>query len=304
VTEERGRGWGAALALALFAVLVSSIHPALLLAVPLGLLMVGLPPLRSPYRLVGALLLVLLFAAPMGGAVWMAERGWSLLVGGSFLAVVALWPRGGFLHRGLAAIAAAVVVAAAVLGIGGAWRGLEMQVAERFRAAADFWSERMTAGDAAGAEQAAETFARIAELEIHLYPAMLTLASLAALGAVWFAYRRLVDRSRDVLPPLRQFRFDDHLVWLFIVGAVLVVVPLNEAASRAGANLATFMAALYVLRGAAVVIALTAPAGLMAWLLAGFAVLMLPFVAGAALIVGLSDTWLDLRARMAARGES
>ena len=130
-----------------------------------------------------------------------------------------------------------------------------------------------------------------------LYPAMLAIASLAALAVAWWGYRRLTDSDGVPLAPMREFRFADHLVWVLIAGAILLVAPIGDVAARAGANLATFMAVLYVLRGAAIVIALTGVGGAGMFLMGVMAVLLLPLVASAALIIGLSDTWLDLRRR-------
>jgi predicted signal transduction protein with EAL and GGDEF domain len=167
-------------------------------------------------------------------------------------------------------------------------------VDRRFREAASFWVARLEASDPAMADLS-DTFRRVADLEVLLYPAMLALASLAALAVAWWGYRRLVERNGDALAPMRDFRFADHLVWLLIVGVALLIVPLGDVASRAGANLATFMAALYVLRGAAIVVALSNAGGFAAFLMGVMAVLLLPLFAGAALVIGLSDTWLDLR---------
>ena len=293
----RRGGWGAALALALVATLISAIHPALLIAVPLALLLIALPPLRSPYRLIGLVLLAMLFATPATGPLWYAERGWALMVGALFLAVITLRPGRGFLPRGMIAVAAASVASIAILSGFGGWQRVEWAVARRFRDAASFWTARLKgAGDPSMADLS-DTFRRVADLETMLYPAMLALASLAALAVAWWGYRRLVERSAETLAPMREFRFADPLVWVLIAGTVLLIMPLGEAATRAGANVTTFMAALYMLRGMAIVVALTGVAGVGAFFLGVMAVLLLPLFAGAALVIGLSDTWLDLRRR-------
>ena len=62
-----------------------------------------------------------------------------------------------------------------------------------------------------------------------------------------------------------------------------------------------FMAALYALRGLAVLLALAGSPGPAAILLGGLALLFLHKLAMAATVmVGLSDTWLDLRRRRSA----
>lgn len=297
----RRGGWGTALALGLFATLVSAVHPALLIAVPMALLLIALPPWRSPYRIVGLVIIALLLAGPPDGPLWYAERGWTLVLGGTFLAIVALRPGGEFLPRGIAALGATSVVGALVLAATGGWSSVEWSVARRYREAATFWAARMdTAGDPAVADMA-DTFRRVADLEVLLYPAMLGLASLAGLAVAWWGYGRLAGRD-GALAPIREFAFTDHLVWLLVAGAALLIAPLGEMATRAGANLAMFMAGLYVLRGAAIVLALSGVSGLSAVLLGVLTVLLLPLVATAALVIGLSDTWLDLRRRGASGG--
>ena len=293
----RRGGLGAALALALVATLVSAIHPGLLIALPLALLLVALPAARSPYRLIGVIILVLLFAEPVSGAMWYAERGWAIMLGAAFLAVVAMRPGASFLHRGLVAVAVTTAIAGAVLLVSGAWTRLEWAITRRFREASAFWTARLAAANDPSLADMGATMQRVAELEVMLYPALLALGSLAALATAWWCYRRLIDRSGEALSPMREFSFADHLVWILIAGAILLIVPLGEVAARLGANLATFMAALYVLRGAAILLTLTGVSGVGTFLLGVVAVLLLPLVAGAALVIGLSDTWLDLRRR-------
>jgi hypothetical protein len=137
-----------------------------------------------------------------------------------------------------------------------------------------------------------------AELQAKLYPAMLALASLAALGVSWWAFGRLARGERTPLGPLREFRFGDGMVWLLIAGLVLLGLPLNALATRIGENLLTFTAVLYALRGAAVLVMIGGVPGPLGMLLAALLIVFLyPFVMATTFLVGLSDTWLDIRAR-------
>jgi hypothetical protein len=89
------------------------------------------------------------------------------------------------------------------------------------------------------------------------------------------------------------------MVWLVVLAVALIVLPLNANAARAGTNLAVFMGALYALRGLGVLLVWSGTPG--PWGIAlGFlvALLLFPMVAATTLMIGLSDTWLDLRARM------
>jgi hypothetical protein len=77
-----------------------------------------------------------------------------------------------------------------------------------------------------------------------------------------------------------------------------MILPLENVASRAGANLLTFMAALYAVRGLAVLLTLFGSPSLFGALLGALLLVMLyPIVMATTLMVGLTDTWLDLRAR-------
>ena len=99
------------------------------------------------------------------------------------------------------------------------------------------------------------------------------------------------------LLPLREFRFNDHLVWLFVGGLVLVLMG-GEGLDRAGSNAVVFMSGLYALRGAAVVAFFGAGKSLLSVVFLVLALLFVwPVVAIGALVIGLGDTWLDLRAR-------
>src|SRR5690606_25169464 len=97
---------------------------------------------------------------------------------------------------------------------------------------------------------------RAVELQALVFPALLALASVAALAVAWWGYRRMSGGGPRPLAPLREFRFHDGLVWLLVIGIALLVLPVDGIADRAGSNLLTFMAALYALRGLAVLLVL------------------------------------------------
>jgi hypothetical protein len=88
---------------------------------------------------------------------------------------------------------------------------------------------------------------------------------------------------------------------LLIAGVLLLVLPMGEAAVRAGSNVLAFMGALYALRGAAILLVVFGLQGLGGAFIAGLLLLLLyPFALTTAIIVGLTDTGFDLRARRAA----
>ena len=83
-----------------------------------------------------------------------------------------------------------------------------------------------------------------------------------------------------------------------VTAVVLLVLPLGEIATRAGANLAVFMGALYALRGVAVLFAfvrMPGPIILASGVVIGL--LLFPMLFPSAVVLGLADTWMDLRTR-------
>jgi hypothetical protein len=300
--KERGRGWIGVAALALATTVLSVVQPVLLIFIPLALLFVALPPRRPLLVVLAVVIGWLSFADTAGqGPLWYFERGWSLVLGGWFVALVALMPRWRFLPRALAAVAGTAVTAGVILAAGGGGLGrLDTVVSAQFRSGA---SQALAAwARAVGFERVSEEMQRAvyaaAELQIKLYPALLALASVAALGIAWWAYDRLARGHARPLGRLREFRFRDELVWLLIAGLVLLALPIGELANRAGENLLMFMAALYALRGVAVLVMVGGVPGPLGWVLGALLVVFLyPLVMAATFLVGLSDTWLDIRAR-------
>jgi hypothetical protein len=131
-----------------------------------------------------------------------------------------------------------------------------------------------------------------------LFPALLALESLVALALAWALYHR-VGRTR-LGPPLarvREFRFSDQLVWGFIVGLVLVIVPGFAPLQLLGYNLLLFFGALYAARGFGVLVWFLAPGRIVTILLVCFTAFFWYIVGPLALGVGVGDTWLDWRAR-------
>jgi len=132
---------------------------------------------------------------------------------------------------------------------------------------------------------------------------------LAALALAWATYHRF-SRTRLGAPlrPLREFRFNDQLVWGLIVGLTIMLLPTLTALSGVGKNLLVFFGALYALRGLGVLSWFMAPGSLGVTLGIGFVVLAVPLLGAfvalgfvmlgiAALALGLGDTWADWRSR-------
>jgi hypothetical protein len=142
------------------------------------------------------------------------------------------------------------------------------------------------------------------EYAVALFPAMLALESLAALALAWAVYHR-VGRARlgPPLAALRDFRFNDQLVWGLVAGLVLVVVPWFSKLSPVGANLLVFFGAIYALRGLGVGLWFLAPGRVVMALLIAFSLFFWHVLGVLALGLGLGDTWLDWRARARQQAE-
>ncbi|HEV2129727.1 MAG TPA: DUF2232 domain-containing protein, partial [Longimicrobiaceae bacterium] len=284
-----------------------------LIALPLAVLLIALPPWRPATLLfAAAVLLWALVVVPAIGAYGLITRGWALLVGGLFVGTLLLWPRWSFLHRALAAVGAAMVLTGVALAISGTWSVVDGMIADFFRSAMVAMAERMNnpapdsrvLGWLQQSLAAPAGFERMLALRSGVFPALLALQSLAALGVGWWAFVRMGgarEGERQLLGPLRDFRFHDQLIWLVIAGLVLLLLPLGPAANRVAANLLVFMGALYALRGVAVFVFLAgrAPSRLSVFFGALAAVLLSHLVLTAAVLVGLGDTWLDVRRRVA-----
>ena len=298
---NRPTGWGITAVLALIAAGFSVINPALLIFVPLAFLLIAVPPRRTFLVAVGIILLVTTFIGKPDGTLWWFGRGWVLILSGWFMVVVALLPHLSLTMRALSAIggAAASVTMFFIVNRSG-WQSVDWTVGQQLRdGAADvraFWTGRLA--EKPWAAEMSATMDKFAEWQAAAYPAMLAIASFAALALCWWLWRRLVMHDPRPLGALRDFRFSDHLVWIAVAGIMLVVLPFSAPATRAGANLLTFMGALYALRGFAVMLSLFGAPGFWGMLFGGILFLLLyPIVMTTTLMVGLTDTWLDLRAR-------
>lgn len=308
------RGWTLARAslLVVATVLLSPMSPVWLVFVPFALLLLAFRTEDWMSVAIAAVILGLGFAGSRpGGMEWYAPRAWSLIAGGAFVAVSAARGTGRLVDRSLSAIAVALGVVLVVgLASPGVLQGVNWWMTAEIRQAAlvagGILEQLQGSGDPEVRRQLELAVQRWVGFQQDVYPAMLSLATVAALGVAWFGFDRLSGRFRTP-GPIREFRFSDHLIWLLIGGLALVVLPLGTLAFRVGENAALFMGGLYLLRGAAILLWIGAMAATSLWsavLLAIAALFLYPVVLGTALVLGLSDTWLDLRSRLSrARAE-
>lgn len=257
---------------------------------------------------------ILVTRLPGGAGFVAAAKGWALLVAATFGVVSIVSPRQTFFPRALSAIGLSFAVGLAlVLFAAKRPDSIERTVRTEYTRRVDSWLsdwesmsktkewQQITRDNPGMETLARESSDRLRELPpitARVYPAILALESLAVLALAWALFHR-VSRARigPPLAPLRDFRFNDQLVWGLVAGITAVAVPTLTAFRVAGLNLLVFFGALYALRGLGVLTWFFAPGRLMVALTIALAIFMWPLLGVFALGIGLGDTWLDWRSR-------
>lgn len=132
-------------------------------------------------------------------------------------------------------------------------------------------------------------------------PGLLALEGLAGLSLAWHWHHRIAVRPLGVAPgPFRGFRFNDQLIWGAIFTLALLVISLPPEAAVVAENLLILWVGLYAVRGLAILATLLGPAPLpLRILLVVLGLVLSPLSLGLCLALGLADTWLDIRGRLA-----
>lgn len=302
-TSARG-GWGTPLLLFGAVLVTATFRLDVLIGVPFIALVLVLPVERRWAILIAAFFAFLVATAPDESGIWWIERAWTAVAAGWFAALTLRWPDAGFLRRGLSAVAGTVGVFGLVfVARPEAWAAIDWRIGERIRLAIATAIE--TAGVLQGEPLPVEARDAITDavgVQIELFPAILALGTLAALGLAWWMYGRWARGWASPLGRVGEFRFSDHLVWALIGGLALTLFGLGDGWERAGSNTVVFMGALYVLRGVGVILFVNG--GLSFFGAFVFAVAMLflaPIVIAGMLVIGVGDTWLDLRTKLRRR---
>ena len=266
-------------------------------------------------------------AAPDGGAFYNLSRGWSLLLAGAFGLVCLFADDRPMFPRALVALGITLVLAGVMSMLGPVTlshaAGTVAQEYARRNAETMatingvIQSHQKEWQDLASKVPQLNQLPTETEKELGLisqfgyavFPALLALESIAALALAWATYHRL-GRARLGAPlrPLREFRFNDQLVWGLIVGLTVLLLPTLTTLRGAGKNLLMFFGALYAMRGFGVLSWFMAPGSLGITLGVGFIMLFAPVLNAiaalvfmllgvAALALGLGDTWADWRRR-------
>jgi len=289
------------------------------------LLLVGYLLLAPPVLLFGPLAGLLLLARPhtLREWVWLFATGaWTVLwlnqtgdlagqfaraevvlITGTFLALTVWRPSPRF-SRALAATgiaAIALLIWMWHLGIG--WIDVQRAVEQDlWRYNRDFIMRVGQVAPGMGGPGLMDEMAAMVRTIASFYPALLALASLAGMSLAWLWHRRIARHPLGPPPAgFAAFEFSDQLVWGWVIGLALCLAPLPEVWSSVGANLLMVWAVLYALRGLAVfsVGSRRVPGPVIATLTV-VAMFLLPFVVGGLTLLGLADTWLDFRRRLAA----
>jgi len=328
MTAQQERGWLRVI-FALLLALTIPLIAVLRLLVPIEQTMLLIAPAMAVCALVGwmnggRLWLAIIWT---GLALWIVSlarpgalpfdalaRGWGTILAASFGVVSAVAPRRPFLTRALSATAMAmavglVVIVALRIPPASVSRHIGDELSRRLESAEAEWGTRSTSPEwkeltqrypaaSAMVEQGQAQLRQIPPLTSQFFPALLAMESLAMLGLAWSLYHR-ASRTR-IGAPLRarsEFRFNDQLVWGFVLGVTVLVVPTLQDVRGVGLNLLLFFGVLYALRGMGVLDWFLAPRGVVRLLFFIAIFLAWPVVSVFSLGLGLGDTWIDWRGR-------
>lgn len=245
------------------------------------------------------------------------ERAWGLLVAGAFGVVCVLGRARPLFTRALSAVGFALllgggVVVAKGLDVSQPRQLIAGQYASQNAELTSVWQRLLARPEVVEVTAANPTLrtnvdrqlqqlvgaARIAE---PLYLALLAWQGLAACAVAWGLYH-LMSRRRlgPLLAPVRDFRFNDQLIWGIVVGITLVALPTLAPLRPLGGNLIVFFGLLYALRGVGVLNwFLSARGRTVMNVVLGLALFLfgLGVVGGGFALVGLGDTWINWRER-------
>lgn len=292
----RQSDWLRAGVLFVLVLLTSTARPSVLVAVPFLVLVATNLPHR--YAILSATLIAMLIVmiGPYDG-MWYLERGWALLLGGSFVGLSIVRPRMKISDRALEAVFGALMVLVILMTlIPGAWNVVDWVISDRVRATV---AQVIALG---GSEWLTPAFIsalyQTAEVQVLIFPALTALASMSALLLSWWLFTLFSGRSEEVLGSVKNFRFNDHLIWIFVVGLFLLFTRWSEPLQRVGSNAVVFIGALCAVRGAAVIVFITGGFSVLGYAMTIFGLVIVPpIVLGGAILIGIADIYLDFRKR-------
>jgi hypothetical protein len=256
------------------------------------------------FWLVGAGLWSVVWLQQSGGLAGQFARAGAVFLAGTFLALTVWRPSARFSR----AITATAIAAAALtlwmwhLGLG--WAEVQKSLEQ------NLWTYNRdlmlrlgeVARNGTGSEGMMVEMSTMVRTVGSFYPAFLALASLGGLRLAWTWYHRIARHPLGSAPAkFPAFRFNDQLVWGWVIGLALSLLPLTPDGKLIGGNLLLVWAVLYAVRGLAIFSAgsgrLPLPIVLTISVVAMF---LLPFIMAGLTLLGLADTWLDFRRRLVA----
>jgi hypothetical protein len=278
--------------------------PPVLLFGPLaGLLILARPAsFREWFWLAVSVTLTVVWLRQGGDLASQFARAGAVLLTGTFLALTLWRPSAAFSRALLATAVAGLALTIWMWHLDVTWGAVQHAVEN------DLWSYNQEllvrmggVSDSAANQGLLDQMTAMVRTVGRLYPALLFLAGLAGLRLSWTWYHWLARRPLGPpAPPFIAFRFSDQLVWGWVVGLGLCLLPSSGALVALGVNLLLVWSVLYAARGLAVILAgaLRVPRAVIATI-AVVALVLLPFVLGGLTLLGLADTWLDFRRRLA-----
>lgn len=331
VPVPRERGW-AKVTVATLAFLLLPLTPLLRVLLPIDRTALLIAPVLAALAVAGLLAggrvpLAIFWVATAAwsvsqlagaGLFALLQSGWTLLVTASFAGFLMVQRDAAvpFFSRALRALSLSMGLAIIVSLVtpSGATRVADGVMAESGRRAEESragWRQMTSMPewkDFVAQNPAADNMSQMVEAQLTalpatsrmLFPALAALQALAALALGWALYHRM-GRAR-LGPPLaavRDFRFNDQLVWGVVGGLALLVIPGFAFMKAIGANLLLFFGALYTIRGVGVFMWTLSPGRFATAALVVIALLFWNILGVLALGLGVGDTWFDWRARAA-----
>ena len=296
VSAFRKSDWLRAGVLCILVLLTSTARPSVLVAVPF-LLLVGTNAFRG-YAISGATLIaiIIVMVGPYD-SMWYLERGWALLLGGCFFGLSIARPKMKISDRALEAVFGALVLGTILMTLmSGAWNIVDWVISDRVRATV---AQVIALGGSEGLAPALITaLYQTADVQILIFPALTALASMSALLLSWWLFIFFSGRSEEAFGPVKDFRFNDHLIWMLVVGLFLLFTRWSEPLQRLGSNAVVFIGALCAVRGAAVIVFITGGFSVLGYAMTIFGLVIVPpIVLGGAVLIGIADIYLDFRKR-------
>jgi hypothetical protein len=233
------------------------------------------------------------------------ERAWIVLLTGSLVIVLVVGRTRGFVATTLTAVFGAGAAAAVLMGLTGLSAGKLAGLAQQhYFVQARLMLDLLAPVGSPTREVVYQSIQAGVRFVGGFLPGLVLLQTLAATALAWALYHRIAREPRsEPLAPLATFRFNDHLIWGVALSLLVVVLPRLGWARALGGNLLLFFGGLYLIRGVAVLAAVAAAIGFtgavatVAVVLG--AALLWWLLAPAALVVGLTDTLVDWRHRLA-----